>query len=319
MKKKLLVICGPTATGKTKLAIKLAKMFDGELISADSRQVYRGMDIGTGKDLPQNARLKIYDLRFKSNTIGYYRVAGVKIWGYDLVQPKEGFSAGQYAKIAQKVIANIQKRGKLPILVGGTGLYIKAVVDGFDTEGIESNIELRAGLSKKSIAELQEILRGQDPVKLASMNNSDLNNPLRLVRAIEVAQSQKPVKKTAKPDFDTLFIGLKMDKKDLSKVIRNRVKKRLQDGQQEEIQKLLSQNVSWGMQSMSSIGYGLWKDYFDGKSNLKSVKELWEREEMQYAGKQMTWFKRDKRIKWFKALSENLAKNVETAVKKWHN
>jgi len=329
MQKKLLVICGPTATGKTKLAIRLAKKFGGELVSADSRQVYKGMDIGTGKDLPSNTRFKIYNLRFKKNTkenhikkkynIGYYEIDGVRIWGYDLVDPIESFSVGQYVQIARKIIKDIHSREKLPILVGGTGLYIKAVVDGLDTIGISQDIELRIGLSQKSIAELQEILRGEDPVKLASLNNSDLNNPLRLVRAIEIAQSHKKNILRKSTNYDCLFVGLKMTNENLYTAIKKRVEKRLSAGQRGEIKTLIENNVSWGMQSMSSIGYGLWKEYFEQKIDLDQIEKEWIQAEKHYAKKQMTWFKRDKRINWFDASLNNYQKDIETKVKRWHN
>ena len=129
---KLLVICGPTSTGKTTLAIALAKKFNGELISTDSRQVYKGMDIGTGKDLPEGAKFKLPWFQ----KYGYYEVGGTKIWGYDLADPRHEFSVAQYIKFAERIISDVLKRGKSPVLVGGTGLYIRGVVDGIATAGV---------------------------------------------------------------------------------------------------------------------------------------------------------------------------------------
>lgn len=186
MEHKLLVICGPTATGKTALGIYLAKKFEGELVSADSRQVYKGMDIGTGKDLPGNSKLEIRN----SKLGGSYKVAGVPIWGYDLISPKEEFSVARYIKIAGKIIKDIWERDKLPILAGGTGLYIKGVVDGIPTAFIPKNIALRESLGKRGVRELFEILAEMDAVKAASLNISDKKNPRRLVRAIEIASSK---------------------------------------------------------------------------------------------------------------------------------
>ena len=131
--KKLLVICGPTASGKTSLAIYLAKVSVGEIISADSRQVYKRMDIGTGKDLPVNFNNEVDysfqtpNIKLEKQDIGFYEIEGVKIWGYDLVDPNKEFSVSQYIKIANKVIENIWDQKKLPILAGGTGIYIKVV------------------------------------------------------------------------------------------------------------------------------------------------------------------------------------------------
>src|SRR3990172_2929291 len=216
--KKLLVICGPTATGKTSLALQLANLLAsgpkgsgpvGELVSADSRQVYRGMDIGTGKDLPKKARFKITDLRFKDNTIGYYEIEGVRIWGYDLVEPTEEFSVSKYIETAGYVIDDIWRRGKLPILVGGTGLYIKGVVDGISTANIPKSLSLRMQYKEKSVDELGEILGSIDPFKLASMNASDRKNPRRLVRAIEVSSTKVKGKRQAVDGIraDVLFVG----------------------------------------------------------------------------------------------------------------
>src|SRR4030066_2229730 len=131
--KKFLVICGPTAMGKTSLALRLAKLFNGELISADSRQVYKGMDIGTGKDLPVTVKCQMSNVKCFGKRICYYKINGVRVWGYDLVEPTEEFSVAQYVGIAQEILENIYSRGKLPILVGGSGFYIKAVVDGIPT------------------------------------------------------------------------------------------------------------------------------------------------------------------------------------------
>src|SRR3989344_7906229 len=139
----MLVICGPTATGKTKLGIFLAQKFNGEIISADSRQVYKYMNIGTGKEWDDT----------------------VKIWGYDLVDPKENYSVSEYLKYAKTAIEDIHKRNKLPILVGGTGLYIKAVVDGIETINIPSNKELRKSLNNKEVDELFEKLAILDSSK----------------------------------------------------------------------------------------------------------------------------------------------------------
>ena len=143
MIKRLLVVCGPTSSGKTNLALHLAKLFDGELISADSRQVYSKMDIGTGKDLPPSSRLYFSS---KSSLPSYYLINGCKIWGLDLVSPNEEFNVSRYLKITNRVIKNLWQRRKLPILVGGTGLYIKAVIDGIPTSSVPKDSKLRKKL-----------------------------------------------------------------------------------------------------------------------------------------------------------------------------
>src|SRR4030043_1021657 len=189
--KKLLVICGPTATGKTSLALSLARKFNGESVSADSRQVYKGMDIGTGKDLPKNSKFQISKSKmgFKNLNLGFYTLSGVRLWGYDLVEPTQDFSVAHYIKIAQKIIENIHKRGKLPILVGGAGLYIKGVVDGIDTADIKRNIKVRKDLEGKTNCDLYALLLNVDIERALRMNESDRKNPRRLVRAIEISLS----------------------------------------------------------------------------------------------------------------------------------
>jgi len=320
--KKLLVICGPTATGKTGLALHLARVLEGELVSADSRQVYRKMDIGTGKDLPVGSKLK----RRNQNLPRYYLSGGVKIWGYDLVSPKKEFSVGQYLKVAAKIIENILKRGRLPVLVGGTGLYIKGVVDGIPTASIPKNENLRKSLEAKKADELFEILAQLAPIRAASMNVSDRKNPRRLIRAIEVAQwrlksgpGRKDEKQALGKKFDSLFIGLTASQTALAQKIRKRIKKRIWQGVEEEIKKLLKSGVSWKAQSMNSLGYRQWRGYFEKKKTKNEVINEWEKQEMKFAKRQITWFKKDSRINWFDITKPGWQEKVEKLVKNWYS
>jgi len=317
--KKLLVICGPTATGKTSLAIHLAKMFDGELVSADSRQVYKGLDIGTGKDFPRNSRYRTPFLRGQKLG-GYYEVDGTKIWAYDLVGPKREFSVARYLKVANAVIENIWSRGKLPILVGGTGLYIRAVVDGIPTVSVPKNTKLRESLEKKKVAELFEMLAQMDPIKAAQMNYSDKKNPRRLIRAVEIAQwkLKNKLKETPQKEFSTLFIGLRAGKTFLTRKIKKRVRARIRGGLEEEIRGLLKKGVKWENQSMASLGYKQWRGYFKRERGKKETIRDWEKEENKYSKKQITWFKRDKRINWFSVTTSSYQKKVEKLVKEWY-
>jgi len=299
-KRKLLVICGPTATGKTNLAIHLSSLFDAELISADSRQVYKGMDIGTGKDKPPNQ----------------------VIWGYDLVEPTESFSVSQYQEIIRLKIEETWNLGKLPILVGGSGLYIKAIVDGIQTVHVPPNVSLREAYASKSAFELFTLLVKLSPIKAKQMNISDRNNPRRLLRAIEIASAiDTNIYLNEDDDFvqDSLFIGLNIDSNSLRKKITSRVEKRIKDGMEEEVESLVRKGVSWESQALNSLGYKYWKDYFQGIINLKELKKLWITDEYQYAKRQMTWFKRDQRIHWFDATLTDFVLEVEALVKRWHN
>ena len=323
--KQLLIICGPTGIGKTKLALHLASKFNGELVSADSRQIYRGMDIGTGKDLPVNSKLQIPNYKLGKQSIGFYEIEGVKIWGYDLVDPTEEFSVFRYVTVAEKIIENISSRGKLPILVGGSGLYIKGVVDGIETIAIPRNMSVRKSLAGKNTDELFEILASLDSAKAASLNVSDKKNPRRLIRAIEIAYYKSENPKTSMnrfmkvPKYETLFIGLTAPRDNLDKRIEKRVLKRLNLGIEDEIQKLLKLGINWEDQSMQSLGYRQWRDYLIHKKTKNEIVEKWTKDEQNYAKRQFTWFNKDKRIIWFDVSKKNFRAGVEKLVKEWHN
>ena len=317
----LLVICGPTSTGKTSLGITLARKFNGEIISADSRQVYKGMDIGTGKSLPKGVKIKFPWF----GKYGYYEINGVKIWGYDLADPRNGFSVSQYLKFIERILADINKRGKLPILVGGTGLYIKGVIEGIPTALIPRSSQLRKNLEMKSPEELFENLAQIDSIRAAQMNSSDKKNPRRLIRAIEVATwkisnmgKDRDIEKR-KVNLNVLEVGLTASAKVIEKRINLRVKNRLKEGIKEEIEHLLKSHVGWDVQSMSSIGYGQWKDYFEGRKPEEEVVKEWEEEEKKYTGRQMVWFKKDKKIVWFDISDPDYPENVDKLIGKWHN
>jgi len=316
---KLLIICGPTATGKTGLSLKLAKKLNGEIVSADSRQVYKGLNIGTGKDLPKNAKMKF--MWFKK--FGFYLIGGVKVWGYDLADPRHSFSVSQYLKFAERIISDIIKRGKLPILVGGTGFYIKGVIDGIPTAEVPKSNHLRKSLEDKSANELYEMLAQIDSIKAAGMNSSDKKNPRRLMRAIEIATwkitNGDITHNTNKKTFDVLQIGLSAGEDYLNSKIEDRVTGRFKEKLKDEIAGLLKSHVDWKMQSMSSMGYGEWRDFFEGRKSEKEVIDIWQSEEKKYVKRQIIWFKKDKRINWFDVEGLEYPENVEKLVKKWHN
>lgn len=293
---KLLVICGPTATGKTKLALGLSESLHGELISADSRQVYKGMDIGTGKDRPKD----------------------ITVWGLDIADPKEEFSVSEYQKFAREKILEIWKRGRLPILVGGTGFYISAVIDGIDTIAIPKDESLRKKLTTNNTDELFEILLHANSEKAKSLNDSDKRNPARLIRAIEVAKSKSDAKDT-ELSADILFIGLRSDKTKLDNLIKARVEQRLSLGFEQEVEDLLARGVRWEDQSMKSLGYRQWRDYKLGLMTKETAVSSWIREEQKYAKRQLTWFNRDPRIVWFDIFEGHWQENVEKLVLTWYH
>lgn len=315
--KKLLIICGPTATGKTRLGLSLAKKFNGEIISADSRQVYRGMDIGTGKDISKNAKYQM-----TNDKLGYYSFGESRIYGYDLVPTKSEFSVSKYLRFAQKAISSIESRGILPILVGGTGLYIKGVIDGIPTIDVPRNKGLRERLENLSVKELYENLSQIDSFKAGAMNSSDNKNPRRLIRAIEVAtwmidNSKKDLPKN-KETFNALFVGLNGPTEFLDERINKRVDKRIESGFDDEVRKLISSGVDWGDQSMMSLGYRQWRDFVEGAVDKETAISEWKKEERKYSKRQLTWWKRDNRINWFDIRDKEYPKKVENLVKRWY-
>jgi tRNA dimethylallyltransferase len=325
---KLLIVCGPTATGKTALALRLAKKFHGELVSADSRQVYRGMDIGTGKDLPVNLKSQISNLKikFKSNTyiIPYYETKGIRLWMVDVVDPDGEFSVAHYEILAHTVIEDIRKRGKLPIVVGGTGLYIKSLLSPIETSYIPPDKNLRKTLEFYSLEDLQEKLQKEDSSLWDEMNTSDRLNPRRLIRKIEIARYKrdKDIKIVRyKERQDVLLIGLTAPHKTLYKRIDERVEKRIKQGIINEIKTLLEKGYSWDLPSMNTFGYKEWKNIFFLTHNSSLVThaiERWKYDEHAYARRQMTWFKSEKGIVWFDVTKPSFGEEVEAAVKQWY-
>jgi tRNA dimethylallyltransferase len=334
----LLVICGPTATGKTALAINLAKKFNGELVSADSRQVYRGMDIGTGKDLLVNSKFQIpppqagqansKQIPNSKFQIGYYFLEGIPLWLYDVVEPNYRFSVADYVKCAEVVIKDIWQRGKLPILVGGTGFYIKALIDGIETLGVPPDWELREKLGSLEIRKLREILKKVDSKRLEKMNESDRNNPRRLIRAIEIAGKIQNSKFQIPNKFqisnlnikNILFIGLRASCEVLYERIDRRVEERVKQGIIEEIKKLIERGYNWENSVLGeTIGYKEWRLFFERKASEKEIIKLWKFAEHAYARRQMTWFKKDKRIHWFDISQKKWQDKIEALVEDWLN
>lgn len=279
MDNKLIVILGPTASGKSDLAIKLAKKFNGEIVSADSRQIYQEMDIGTNK-LTQK------------------QMSGIKHYLIDLIKPDQEFTLTQYKRLAIKAIKDIQKRGQLPFLVGGTGLYIQTVVDNLQIPRAKPDKKLRNKLEKLSNQELLQQLKKIDPLTAATI---DLNNKRRLIRALEVClKTKKPFsqqRKKGQPLFDVCQIGLKLNKKTLERRINQRVEQMFKMGLIKETKKL-AKKYSLDRPAMSGIGYQEINQYLQGKINLRQAKALIKQHTRQYARRQMTWFKKDQRINW---------------------
>ncbi|MBI2268093.1 MAG: tRNA (adenosine(37)-N6)-dimethylallyltransferase MiaA [Candidatus Blackburnbacteria bacterium] len=318
--KKLLVICGPTATGKTNLGIYLAKKLNGEIISADSRQVYRGLDIATGKDISENFKFQISNIKYQNEEIGYWETDdGVRVWLVDVVDSTANFSVATYRGLASLVVEDVYGRGKLPIVVGGTGLYIRALVDGIDTIGVPPNPTLRALYGRKTSEELYDVLFHLVPDTIIGLSFSERKNKQRLIRRIEIAQSNRKKISVCSPDWDVLFVGLTAQCGFLQKRIEKRIDQWVTEGVREEVATLLDKGVSWEGQAMSSLGYRQWKPYFEKKATVQEVVERWKKEEWQYARRQLTWFKKDERVRWFDVSSDGWRSEVEKLVSGWYN
>lgn len=323
--KKILIIAGITASGKTSLALKLAKEFKGELLSADSRQVYKGMDIGTGKDIPPTARKVDSSLLFQGQNISYYQLGRIRIWGYDLVEPDADFSLAHFRKISQIVLKDIIRRGRLPIVVGGTGLYLKSLLQPLVDIYIPPDPGLRNSYHNQPLAKLQQDLKKVNPQRYVSMNNSDRHNPRRLIRALEIEKNRQKTGKNLrhnKPNpahYLSLVIGLQAAKPELDRLIDQRVDQRLKMGFSKEVEKLVAQGYNFDLPSMSALGYKEWQAYLNRQKSKKEAIRAWKLAEHAYAARQFTWFKKQEGIKWFTVTQKGYRKQVVRLIKLWYS
>lgn len=291
---KLLVILGPTATGKSDLAVQLALKFDGEVVSADSRQVYRGMDIGTGK-------------------ITQAEMHGVPHHLLDVAEPTENFSVANYQELAKAVIADIVSRGKLPILCGGTGLYIKAIAQNSELPKVPPDYALREDLDTWETEDLVVELERLDPNRA---ENIDKANRRRLVRAIEIARAIGPVPELIESSaYNTLYIGLQVHGPVLKERINKRLLARIDSGMVDEVERLHTSGVSWKRFESFGLEYKyvamfLQKTLTREQMIIKLESEIW-----QYAKRQMTWFKKfAPDTKWFNPEDKD---KIEKEINKW--
>lgn len=284
IKTKLIVILGPTAVGKSDLAVKIAKKFQGEIVSADSRQIYKGMDIGTNKVTKKEMK-------------------GIPHHLLNVASPKRRFTVVQYRKLALKTIDKIFQKGKILILCGGTGFYIQAVIDGIIIPEVPPNWKLRMELEKKSVEELYQILKKLDPKRAKTIERK---NPRRLIRAIEIARKigRVPILKKKLLPYPILMLGIKKEKKELKFLIKKRFFQWLKKGFLREVLKLREMGLSWQRIEDFGIHYKRAAQYLKREISNQEFIEKSLIELQNYAKRQMTWFKRDKRIKWIKNYNE---------------
>ncbi len=299
-KPKLIVIVGPTASGKTALSLKLAKKFNGEIVSADSRAIYKKLDIGTAKpkqDKNYELGIRNYGKKYFSKEIRHHLI--------DIVNPNKTLTLAQYKKLAATKISDIASRKVIPFLVGGTALYIYAVIDNWQIPEVPANKKLRAKLEKQSSEKLyQQLLKKDSKAK----NLIDSQNKRRIIRALEVvAATKKPFSEQREKGeklFDALIIGVKKDPTELKKIIALRTKKMIKTGLVKEVAKLLKEKYSPRLLALSGIHYKEIISYLKKEITLPEAVKIINKNNERLVRHQMTWLKKDRRIKWVKSYRE---------------
>lgn len=304
-KPKILVVVGPTASGKTALGVALAKRLGGEIISADSMQIYKHMNIGTAK-------------------VSLDEMQGVPHHLIDCVSPDEEFSVAKYKAAALEAIEAILSRGKLPIIIGGTGLYINSLSLPWDFQKNDSDEKIRWRLTAEAEVlgnkALYERLKSVDPVTAEIVHPNNLN---RLIRALEIyeltgkskSDFDEETKKHSVP-YDYIILGLDWDRETLYERINRRVDRMIEEGLIEETKMLIERGYDWNLTAMKAIGYKELKAYLEGESSLAEAVTILKRDSRHYAKRQMTWFRKDKRIQWLKMdETRDLETQVEECLK----
>lgn len=287
-KLKVVVIVGPTSSGKTEMSLKLAKKFNGIIISADSRQIYKGLNIATAKTTKAQQ-------------------AGIPHYMIDIAEPSEHFNVSLYQNTVYNLLHSIaqhnQKRKSLviPFIVGGTGLYVQSVVEGYQIPKIEPNPQLRQELADLPLDKLVEKL-----VKLDPKTSTDLQNKRRIIRAIEIALHWKkqPRGKNKPAEFEFLQLGIKLPKEELHHRIEKKVDEMYQQGLVKETKSLLAEDYNLSQPAFSALGYRQIANYLKNKITLKKALGLMKSDIKKFAKRQMTWFKRDKSIHWITTITE---------------
>lgn len=305
----LLAIVGPTATGKTDQSVRVAQNLEAEIVSADSMLVYRHMNIGTAKPTPEETK-------------------GVPHHLIDVADPGEMYNVSRYSHSAVKVIELLHRRKKLPILVGGTGLYVKAVIDGYNFSKVGTDPELREKLTKEcenlGSEALHDRLKKVDPETAARLHTNDVK---RVIRALEVfylsgKTLSSDADKLEKSPYNILMYGLTMDRKELYSRIEQRVDKMLGQGLVDEVKGLLDKGYSSSLTSMQGLGYKEIILYLNGTLSLGEAVDLLKMNTRRFAKRQLTWFRRDGRIRWIdvgqrtaEEVSEEITKAAEGVLK----
>jgi len=286
MKPKIIIVLGPTATGKSDIAVKIAQKFNGEIVSADSRQIYKGMDLGSGK-------------------ITKKEMLGIPHHLLDVVSPNTLFSVVKYKDLAEKEIEKVLSKGKVPIICGGTGFYIDSIVKNISLPEVKINKTLRQRLVKLSAEKLFETLKKLSPSRAKTI---DRHNKVRLIRAIEISKAlgnvPEIIEKPSKYDF--IFIGLDAKDEILKKRIEKRLLKRIKLGMINEVKKLHTQGVSWKRLESFGLEYKQIALFLQNKITNAQMLENIKMDSWHFVKRQRTWFKRNKQINWLDPQDKNI-------------
>ena len=294
----LVIITGPTGIGKTELSLELAKKYKGEIISSDSMQIYKKLNIGTAK------------IDLNKTCIPHHMI--------DIIEPSDNFTVADFKNSAKKIITDINNRDGLPFLVGGTGLYINSLVYNLDFTETEPDYEyrdeLREILEEEGSEFLYEKLQDQDRDMAEKIHK---NNGQRIIRALEILKSGNKKGdnfREENKDYNLVYIGLNMDRSKLYEKINQRVDKMIDLGLVDEVKNLLDEGLDKNSQSLKAIGYKEVISYLDGEIDFDEMVDLIKKNSRHYAKRQLTWFRRDKRIKWFDRESDTILPDIENYI-----
>ena len=294
----LVIITGPTGIGKTELSLELAKKYKGEIISSDSMQIYKKLNIGTAK------------IDLDKTSIPHHMI--------DIIEPSDNFTVADFKSSAKKIITDINNRGGLPFLVGGTGLYINSLVYNLDFTETEPDYEyrdeLREILEEEGSEFLYEKLQDQDRNMAEKIHK---NNGQRIIRALEILKNGNKKGDNFREennDYNLIYIGLNMDRAKLYQKINQRVDKMIDLGLIDEVKNLLDEGLDKNSQSLKAIGCKEVISYLDGEIDFDEMVDLIKKNSRHYAKRQLTWFRRDKRIKWFDRESETILSDIENYI-----
>lgn len=300
--KKVIVVCGPTAVGKTRMGVSLAKNLNGEVISGDSMQIYRQMDIGTAKATTEEMQGIVHHM-------------------IDIKNPDETFSVSEFQRTVRHYIDHID----VPIVVGGTGLYIKGALYDYTFEETESkHDEIKQKYSHYTNEELHQYLASFDPDSAKELHP---NNRQRVLRAIEIYEESGKKKSDIlkaqehKPIYDIYFVGLTLPREVLYERINKRVDQMIEQGLEEEVHKIYQTGLSRDSQSMKAIGYKEWFDYFEGKKTKEEVIEEIKKHSRNYAKRQYTWFNNQFDVHWYDVNLEDFDSTITSVledIEKWY-